>query len=83
MLRKLLAWVLAWGVVLLIAALLAVPAFAQVASPTLTWGSDEFLINEFANLDGDMTPFCKSVLPASQQGWKNLYPNLAGLCGWQ
>ena len=83
MLKKLLAWVLAWGVVLLVAALLAVPAFAQVASPTLTWGSDEFLTNEFGGVNGDITPFCQSILPGGQAGWVKMFPNLGGLCSWQ
>jgi hypothetical protein len=82
MLKKLLAWVLAWGVVLLVAALLAVPAFAQVANPMLPFGSDAFLTNEFGDANGDMTPFCQSIQPSAQEGWMKVFPNLSGMCGW-
>ena len=68
--------------VLLATVLLAVPAFAQVANPTLDWGSNAFLTNEFGDANGDMTPFCQSVQPSAQQGWMKVYSNLGSMCGW-
>ena len=78
MLKKLLAL----SVVLLIVALLAAPAYAQVADPMLEPGSDEYLINLFG-VDGDITPFCENIQPGSEAGWMAVYPNLGGLCGWE
>ena len=57
MLRKLLAVV----VVALTAAVMAVPAFAQSADLTLEWGSDEWLINQFGDQNGDITTFCDTL----------------------
>jgi hypothetical protein len=70
-----------WASVLVIAALLSVPAFAQTADLSLMWGSDEWLINQFGDENGDLTEFC---LAASEDraGWSAQFPNLVGLCGW-
>ena len=79
--KKLLVWV----AVLLAAALLAVPAVAQPvadrADLTLTWGGEEWLINQFGDERGDMSEFC---LTASEDraGWLAQFPNLADLCDW-
>jgi hypothetical protein len=78
MLKKLLAL----SVVVLVVALLAAPAYAQVANPMLEPGTDEYLINLFG-LEGDITPFCENVEPGSQAGWMEVFPNLGNLCGWQ
>ena len=68
--------------VLLLVALLAAPAYAQVADPMLEPGSDEYLINLFG-VDGDITPFCQNIEPGTEAGWMAVYPNLGGLCGWE
>jgi len=70
-----------WASVLVIAALLSVPAFAQTADLSLMWGSDEWLINQFGDENGDLTEFC---LAASEDraGWSAQFPNLVSLCGW-
>ncbi len=79
--KKLLVWV----AVLLAAALLAVPAVAQPvadrADLTLTWSSEEWLINQFGDERGNMSEFC---LTASEDraGWLAQFPNLADLCDW-
>ena len=77
MLKKLMVW----ASVVVIAALLSVPAFAQTADLSLMWGSDEWLINQFGDENGDLTEFC---LAASEDraGWSAQFPNLVGLCGW-
>jgi hypothetical protein len=79
-LKKLLAVV----VVALTAAVMAVPAFAQSADLTLEWGSDEWLINQFGDENGDVTTFCNTLAqnPDVQAGWVAEFPNLPGLCGW-
>jgi hypothetical protein len=76
MLKKLLAL----SVVVLVVALLAAPAYAQVANPMLESGTDEYLINLFG-LEGDITPFCENVEAGSQAGWMAVFPNLGNLCG--
>jgi hypothetical protein len=78
MLKKLLTL----SAVLLLVALLAAPAYAQVADPMLESGSDEYLINLFG-VDGDITPFCQNIEPGTEAGWMAVYPNLGGLCGWE
>ena len=78
MLKKLLAL----SVVVLVVALLAAPAYAQVANPMLEPGSDEYLINLFG-VDGDITPFCENIQPSTEAGWMAVYPNLGSLCGWE
>ncbi len=79
--KKLLVWV----AVLLVAALLAVPAFAQPiaqeADLTLMWGSDEWIINQFGDENGDLTEFCLAA-SEDQAGWLAQFPNLADLCDW-
>ena len=70
-----------WATVLLIAALLSVPAFAQTADLSLMWGSDEWLINQFGDENGDLAEFCLSA-SEDQAGWSAQFPNLIGLCGW-
>ena len=77
MLKKLLVS----SAVLLVAALLAVPAFANPADLSVEWGSDQWLINEFG-VNGDITPFCQSIKPADQANWAMQYPNLPASCGW-
>ena len=66
---------------MLIAALLAVPSFAQTADLSLMWGSDEWLINQFGDENGELTEFC---LAASEDkaGWLAQFPNLGELCDW-
>lgn len=76
-LKKLMVWI----TVVIIAALLAVPAFAQRADVSMLWGSDEWLINQFADENGDLTKFCLSA-SEDKAGWVAQFPNLAGLCGW-
>lgn len=80
MLKKLLAVV----VVALTAAVMAVPAFAQSADLTLEWGSDEWLINQFGDQNGDITTFCDTLAqnPDVQSGWEEQFPNLSSVCGW-
>jgi hypothetical protein len=78
MLKKLLTL----SAVLLLVALLAAPAYAQVADPMLEAGSDEYLINLFG-VDGDITPFCQNIESGTEAGWMAVYPNLGGLCGWE
>src|SRR3954471_6922242 len=77
MLKKLLAW----GLVLLVAALLAVPAFADPADFSSEWGSDQWLIDQFG-ANGDITSFCKGIKRKDQPSWTQQFPNLLGLCGW-
>jgi hypothetical protein len=77
MLKKLLAW----GSVLVVAALLAVPAFADPADLSSEWGSDQWLIDQFG-ANGDITSFCKSIKRKDQTSWRQQFPNLPGLCGW-
>ncbi len=77
MLKKLMVW----GTVLLIAALLAVPSFAQTADLSLMWGSDEWLINQFGDERGDLTEFCQAA-GEDKAGWAAQFPNLVDLCGW-
>ena len=77
MLKKLLVS----SAVLLVAALLAVPALANPADLSLEWGSEQWLINEFG-VNGDITPFCQSIKPDAQASFAQQYPNLPSLCGW-
>jgi hypothetical protein len=77
MLKKLLAW----GSVLLIAALLAVPAFADPADLSSEWGSNQWLIDQFG-VNGDITSFCQGIKRKDQATWTQEYPNLPALCGW-
>jgi hypothetical protein len=70
------------AVVLLTAALLAVPAFAQArADLSVEWGSDEWLRNQFS-VDGDIQPFCETIGqdPAALEGWLAQHPNLVNVC---
>jgi len=79
-LKKLLVWVS----VLVVAAVLAVPAFAQTTSDlTEVWGSDQWLMNQFG-ANGDISGFCETVGqdPEKLAGWLAQFPNLAGLCSW-
>lgn len=80
MLKKLLVWV----AVLLVAALLAVPALAQTTDPASVWGSDEWLVNQFGDQNGDITNFCNTVggKPDAKASWEAEFPNLANVCGW-
>jgi len=74
---------LVWATMLLIAALLAVPAFAQAtADLSVGWGSDEWLLNQFS-VDGDIQPFCETIAqdPTELEGWLAQFPNLASVCG--
>src|SRR5438270_2441851 len=78
MLKKLLVW----GSVLLVGALLAVPAFADTADLSKEWGTDDWLISMFG-VNGDITPFCEGIKRKDQPTWAQEYPNLPGLCGWR
>ena len=76
---------LVWAAVLMVAALLAVPAFAQAtADLTLEWGSDEWLINQFGGGTGDIQPFCDTIAqdPTELAGWEAQFPNLANVCSF-
>ena len=78
MFKKLLAWL----AVLLVAALLALPASAQVtADLTVEWGSDQWLTNQFG-VRGDIQPFCETIGqdPDELAGWLAQFPNLANVC---
>jgi hypothetical protein len=77
MLKKLLVS----SAMLLVVALLAVPALANPADLSLEWGSEQWLINEFG-VNGDITPFCQSIKPDAQASFAQQYPNLPSLCGW-
>ena len=80
MLKKLLVWV---GV-LVVAASLAVPAFAQTTSDlNVKWGSDPWLINQFG-INGDISPFCQTIAqdPTELADWLAQFPNLANVCGF-
>lgn len=80
MLNKLLAM----AVVLLMAAVIAVPAFAQTADLSLEWGSEEWLINQFGDEFGDVTAFCETAGQTADTiaGWGAVFPGLYDLCGW-
>ncbi len=69
-----------WVIVVLMAAVLAVPAFAQNADLTLEFGSPEWLANAF----GSDENFCTTVGqdPAVRAGWEAQFPELAAYCGW-
>ena len=80
MLKKLLVW----GSVLIVAALLAVPAFAQTAIDLNTeWGSEKWLINQFG-VNGDISQFCQTIGqdPAERAEWLAQFPNLANVCNF-
>ena len=81
MLKKLLAMI----AVLTIAAVMAVPAFAQTLPDlSLEWGSEEWLINMFGDEYGDVTLFCETAGESADSiaAWGGAFPNLYDLCGW-
>ena len=78
MLKKLLIL----GVVLVVTASLAVPAFAQaMADLNMEWGSDQWLVSQFG-VNGDIGPFCQTIGedPDALADWLSQYPNLANVC---
>jgi hypothetical protein len=80
MLKKLLVW----GSVLIVAALLAVPSFAQTTTDLNTeWGSDKWLVNQFG-INGDISPFCQTIGqdPTERAKWLTQFPNLANVCNF-
>ena len=79
MLKKLLVW----GMVLVVTASLAVPAFAQATADLNTeWGSDQWLVSQFG-VNGDISPFCQTIGedPDALADWLAQFPNLANVCG--
>ena len=80
MLKKLLVW----GSVLIVAALLAAPSFAQTATDLNTeWGSEKWVVNQFG-VDGDISPFCQTIGqdPTERAKWLTQFPNLANMCNF-
>ncbi len=80
MLKKLLVW----GMVLVVTASLAVPAFAQTTTDLNTeWGSEKWLINQFG-VNGDISQFCQTIGqdPAERAEWLAQFPNLANVCNF-
>jgi len=77
--KKLMVWV----AVLLIAALLAVPASAQTADLNMVWGSGPWLESMFGN-NGDLTEFCKTISsdPDTLVNWVSQFPELRSECGF-
>jgi hypothetical protein len=78
-LKKLLAVV----AVLLIAAAMASPAFAQDATTDLgvPYGSEQWVANQF----GSDPTFCQDIAkdPTTQQKWVNMYgAGISSYCGW-
>lgn len=72
-----------WIAMLLVAALVAMPAFAQANTDFgAVWGSDQWLIDQFG-VNGDITPFCNTISqkPDSKAQWEAEFPNLTDLCG--
>jgi hypothetical protein len=73
---------LVWAVVLVVTAMLAVPAFAQAAADlNMEWGSDQWLVSQFG-VNGDIGPFCQTIGgdPDALADWLAQYPNLANVC---
>lgn len=70
--------------VLLIAAVMAIPAFAQTADLSMEWGGEEWLINQFGDESGDVTAFCETAGQSADTmaGWGAEFPGLYDLCGW-
>lgn len=77
MLKKLAIYV----AVLMIAALISIPAFAQTVDLGLEWGSEGWLIGQFGDETGDLTEFCLAA-GEDAAGWTAQFPELAPLCGW-
>ena len=79
MLNKVLVLVM----VLLIAVVVNVPAFAQ-ADLGLEWGSQEWLIEQYGDEFGDVTTFCETAGQTADTiaGWGAAHPGLYELCGW-
>ncbi len=78
MLKKLLVW----GMVLVVTASLAVPAFAQaMADLNMEWGSDQWLVSQFG-VNGDISPFCQTIGedPDALADWLAQFPNLSNVC---
>lgn len=74
---------LAVGVVVLIAAMLAIPAFAQTTSADLNipYGSEAWLAQQFGN-DPNL---CSTIAqnPDVQTQWVNMYGDaIKSYCGW-
>ena len=81
MLKKLMVWV----AVLLIAALLAVPASAQTVDLNEVWGGSQWLHNMFGDpVTGDLTEFCTSISQDRDTlvNWVSQFPDLVGECGF-
>ncbi len=80
MLKKLLVW----GGVLIVAASLSVPAFAQTTTDlNVEWGSEKWLTNQFG-VNGDISPFCQTISqdPTERAKWVTQFPNLAKVCNF-
>jgi hypothetical protein len=79
--KKLMVWV----AVLLIAALLAVPASAQTADLNQVFGEPDWLHSMFgAPGTGDLTEFCQTISsdPDTLKSWVGMFPDLVGECGF-
>jgi hypothetical protein len=75
---------LVWGGVLIVAASLAAPAFAQTTLDlNEKWGSEQWLINQFG-VNGDISPFCQTIGqdPTERAKWLTQFPNLAKVCNF-
>jgi len=70
--------------VLLIAVVVNVPAFAQTADLGQEWGSQEWLIEQYGDEFGDVTTFCETAGQTADTiaGWGAAHPGLYELCGW-
>ena len=71
--------------VLLVAAAMAMPAFAaQSADLSMEWGSQDWLINQFGGQSGDVTTFCQTAGKSADTiaSWGKEFPGLYDLCGW-
>ena len=76
--------VLVLVIVLLIAVVVNVPAFAQTPDLGLEWGSQEWLIGQYGDEFGDVTTFCETAGQTADTiaGWGAAHPGLYELCGW-
>jgi hypothetical protein len=76
--------VLVLVMVVLIAVVVNVPAFAQAADLGLEWGSQEWLIEQYGDEFGDVTTFCETAGQTADTiaGWGATHPGLYELCGW-
>jgi hypothetical protein len=76
--------VLVLVMVVLIAVVVNVPAFAQASDLGLEWGSQEWLIAQYGDEFGDVTTFCETAGQAADTiaGWGATHPGLYKLCGW-